>query len=141
MSGDKAEDPGAERMPDNGKPRIVLVEDNDKLRVAMELFLNLEGYTTLTAGSVAAVRELQHSLRATDILIADYHLDGSNTGLELVESLRKYLRTDLPVIILSGDLPLVRRMLESPLPKSRLLSKPVDVPALIQAIDELSRAS
>lgn len=123
----------------SGKPRLVLVEDHDEVRAAMELFLGLEGYETVAVGSAAAVHALMDTLRHTDILIVDYCLDGDNTGLALIDTVRRQLGAELPVIILSGDLPLVQRMIKTPLPRSRLLSKPVRVPALIAAIEELSR--
>lgn len=134
-----AEESAASADSEGGKLRLVLVEDNDEVRTAMELFLNLEGYETLTAGSAAAAKDLLGSLRAGDILIVDYHLDGSNTGLELTETLRRELNAELPVIILSGDLPAVQRMIQSPFRNGRLLDKPVDIRALIQTIEELSR--
>lgn len=138
----KTAPPAAEMVQarQGGKSRLVLVEDDDDVRAAMQLFLDLEGYETVAAGSVAAVHALFDTLRPTDILIVDYHLDGGNTGLELIDTVRRQLGRELPVIVLSGDLPSVQRMIKTPLPNSRLLSKPVDVPALIQAIEELSRS-
>ena len=70
-------------------------------------------------------------------MAVDYHLEGNRTGLEFVASARQRLGSDLPAIVLSGDLPSVRRVLKSPVPRCRFLSKPVDTAALLQAIDEL----
>ncbi len=46
--------------PINGAPRcrLVLLEDNDSVRAATELFLTLEGFETKTAATVAEAREL-----------------------------------------------------------------------------------
>ncbi len=44
-----------------------------------------------------------------DVIVADYHLDGRNTGLELLTRLRQRLDYDVPGVVLSGDLPSVLR--------------------------------
>jgi two-component system, sensor histidine kinase len=63
--------------------RIVLLEDNDAVRAATELFLSLEDYETRSAASVAGAEELLASLQPDDLLILDYHLNGSLTGLDI----------------------------------------------------------
>lgn len=120
------------------KARVILVEDNDGVRRATELFLKLEGHETLSAATAQEAEVLFSSACASDILIADYHLDGHNTGLDLVSRIRERLGVELPAVVLSGDLPAVLRTLKSAVPNCRFLSKPVDANALIEAIRELS---
>ena len=76
-----------------------------------------------------------------DIVIADYHLDGKNTGLDLLLRLRTRVGCDVPGIVLSGDLPAVLRSVKSPIPNCKFLSKPVDIADLLDAINELSATS
>ncbi len=123
------------------KPRLILVEDNDGVRVATALFLKLEGHETLSAASVAEAETLFSRMRPGDIVIADYHLDSNQTGLQMLLSLRERLGYEVPGIVLSGDLPSVLRSFRSPVSSCRFLSKPVDTAALIDAISELSGAS
>jgi FixJ family two-component response regulator len=75
-----------------------------------------------------------------DIVIADYHLDSDNTGLDLLLRLRARVGRDVPGIVLSGDLPTVIRSLKAPVEHCKFLSKPVDTAALVDAINELSQA-
>jgi two-component system, sensor histidine kinase len=120
------------------KSRVLLVEDNDGVRIATETFLKFEGHETLSAPSVAEAERLFTVLRPSDIVIADYHLDSQNTGLDLLLKLRARVGQDVPGIVLSGDLPSVLRAVKSPVANCRFLSKPVDTAALIDAIAELT---
>jgi len=120
--------------------RVILVEDNDGVRLATETFLKIEGHQTASARSIAEAEPLVASMRPGDIVIADYYLDGRNTGLQLLLQTRERIGHQVPGIILSGDLPTVLRSIKSPVPNCRFLSKPVDTSALIEAIRELSTA-
>jgi PAS domain S-box-containing protein len=123
------------------KARLILVEDNDGVRLATEVFLKLEGYETLSARTLAEAESLLQHLRPGDVVIADYHLDGKNTGLDMLMRWRERLGYDVPGVVMSGDLPTVLRSIRTPVPACRFLSKPVDTAALIEAIDELSSLS
>jgi len=124
--------------PHARKARLILVEDNDGVRVATELYLKLEGHETRSAASHAEAEELLESLKPGDIVIADYHLDGKNTGLDMLLRLRERVGYDVPGVVLSGDLPSVLRSIRAPVASCRFLSKPVDTAALVEAISELS---
>jgi PAS domain S-box-containing protein len=123
------------------KARLILVEDNDGVRLATEVFLKLEGHETLSARTLAEAECLLQNLRPGDVVIADYHLDGKNTGLDMLMRWRERLGYDVPGVVMSGDLPTVLRSIRTPVPACRFLSKPVDTAALIEAIDELSSLS
>jgi PAS domain S-box-containing protein len=120
------------------KSRVLLVEDNDGVRIATETFLKFEGHETLSAPSVAEAEKLFAFLQPSDIVIADYHLDSQNTGLDLLLRLRSRVGHDVPGIVLSGDLPMVLRAVKSPVANCRFLSKPVDTVELVDAIAELT---
>lgn len=120
------------------KARILLVEDNEGVRIATELFLKLEGHQTQSVGTAQEAEALFASAKGNDVLIADYHLDGRNTGLDLVRKVRERIGMEIPAIVLSGDLPSVLRSLRTEVPNCRFLSKPVDAKALVEAIHHLS---
>ena len=128
------------RTATSNRPRLILVEDNDSVRSATELFLKLEGYDTRGAASVAEAEALFGTMERGEIVIADYHLDERNTGLDMLMRLRAKAGYDVPGIVLSGDLPSVLRMVKATVPNCIFLSKPVDTAALINAIEELSSA-
>jgi two-component system, sensor histidine kinase len=118
--------------------RLVLLEDNDSVRGATELFLTLEGYETLSAASVADAEELLANLKPGDLLISDYHLNGALTGLDVLQQVRAQHQREIPAILLSGDLQSMMRVVKTSIPRCRFLSKPVDTDALLAAISELS---
>lgn len=120
--------------------RVILLEDNDSVRAATELFLTLEGYPTCTAASVAQAEEILATVRPGDLLISDYHLNGPLTGLDVLRQVRAQTGRDVPAILLSGDLQSMMRVVKTSIPHCRFLSKPVDTNALLQAISELAPA-
>ena len=99
------------------------------------------GVSALSARTLAEAESLLQNLRPGDVVIADYHLDGRNTGLDMLMRWRERLGYDVPGVVMSGDLPTVLRSIRTPVLACRFLSKPVDTAALIEAIDELSRLS
>lgn len=123
------------------KPRLILIEDNEGVRLATELFLKLEGHETLSARTLAEAETLLERLQPEDVVIADYHLDERSTGLDMLLRLRERRGYDVPGIVLSGDLPSVLRSIKTPVASCRFLSKPVDTTALIEAIAALSAGS
>ena len=118
--------------------RLLLIEDNDSVRGATELFLTLEGYEIRSAGTLEEAEMLLGGLRPGDLLISDFHLDAKLTGLDVLQELRARHARDVPAILLSGDLPTMIRAVKTPIPKCRFLSKPVDTGALLAAIQELT---
>ena len=119
------------------RSRLVLLEDNDSVRVATELFLSLEGYEIHSAGSVADAEGMLAAMQPGDVLITDYHLDGSLTGLDVLQQLRARHGRQVPAVLLSGDLQSILRVVKSDIPACRFMSKPVDTKALLAAIAEL----
>ena len=133
--------PEEEQVPaTNGgsKCRLVLLEDNDSVRLATELFLTLEGFETRTAATVTDAETLLAGMQPGDVFITDYHLDGTLTGLDVLHQLRIRQGRDVPAILLSGDLQSMMRVVKTSIPQCRFLSKPVDTKALLSAISELS---
>jgi len=124
-------------IPKPGSGRLVLLEDNDAVRMATELFLTLEGFDTRAAATVEEAEGMLAEMRSGDILIADYHLDGKLTGLDVLRQLRSQQGRDVPAILLSGDLQSMMRVVKTSIPNCRFLSKPVDTKALVSAIAEL----
>ena len=117
--------------------RLILLEDNDSVRMATELFLTLEGFDTRSAATVAEAQKLLLDMRPGDVFIADYHLDGKLTGIDVLQQMRVRQGRDVPAILLSGDLQSMMRVVKSSIPHCRFLSKPVDTKALLAAIAEL----
>ena len=133
--------PSPASQPWQARSRLILVEDNESVRTATQLFLKLEGYEVAGAASIAEAEPLFACMQPGDVVIADYHLDDKHTGLEMLIQLRERLGYLVPGVVLSGDLPSVLRSVRTAVPSCVFLSKPVDTVALTNAIDELSAAS
>jgi len=118
--------------------RLVLLEDNDSVRMATKLFLTLEGFETRTASTVADAEVLLLDMQPGDVFITDYHLDDKLTGLDVLQQMRSRQGREVPAILLSGDLQSMMRVVKTSIPRCRFLSKPVDTKALLSAIAELS---
>lgn len=116
---------------------ILIIEDDQAVREAIALALELEGFVTLSAGSEAAAQSLytEHGPGITAV-VSDYHVDVHRTGVDIVKNLRASIGQRLPAVFLTGDTSLALRSQQS-LPDSRLLNKPVDIHRLVQALTEL----
>jgi DNA-binding NtrC family response regulator len=63
---------------------ILLVEDEDQVRILSESFLQTAGHTTLSAGSIEQALALLSSPEPIDLLFIDLNLKGeSEAGLSL----------------------------------------------------------
>lgn len=79
--------------------RVLLVEDDDIMRVSLEDRLRLEGVPTQVASSLAEARSILDR-NAVDLVVTDIRLpDGS--GRDLFDSLRR-LRVGIPVVLMTG---------------------------------------
>ncbi|MDQ3259639.1 MAG: hybrid sensor histidine kinase/response regulator [Pseudomonadota bacterium] len=118
---------------------ILVIDDEQDIRFAMESILNQWGCHVLTAGShQEAIDRLTNHLRTPDLLISDYRLRDNQTGVMAVEAVRRALEEAIPAIIITGDITAedLRQVTELGLP---LAHKPISaehLKALI--IDTLS---
>ncbi len=117
---------------------VLLVEDNDSVPTGDRIVSSFRGFRVQSAPSAAGAEGLFEIFERGDVVVADYHLDGRCTGLELLTRLRQRLGSNAPAVVLSGDLPSVLFSLRTPVWNCRFLSKPVDAAALLDAVDELS---
>jgi DNA-binding NtrC family response regulator len=116
------------------KPKILIVDDEERIRFAVRDFLELQDYEVLEADGCAAAEELARE-RHPDAAVLDYGLPDGN-ALELLPRL-KAVDADLPVVILTGqgsiDLA-VRAIKEG---ADHFLVKPVELPALLVILQRL----
>lgn len=125
------------RAPSAAGAMILLVEDDDAVRSATQLYLKAIGYRTIAVDSIAAAEHaLQSPQYEPDLIVTDYHLGQDETGIDLIHRIRARSKKVLPALLLSGDTSTVLRELTD-MPSCRLLSKPVDVEVLNSAIAEL----
>lgn len=80
---------------------ILLVEDDDQLRLLLEESLGAAGYEVDSAENVSSARTAIQT-RAYDLLIVDMRLPDGN-GLDLTQEVRKVSQTAIIVITGAGD--------------------------------------
>jgi DNA-binding response OmpR family regulator len=82
-------------MPDTGRPRILLVDDDEDVGRLVQHILHTHGF--LPAVQVSTGREALASLEGIDIVLLDHQLPDTN-GLDLLEALRT--RSAPPAVVL-----------------------------------------
>jgi DNA-binding NtrC family response regulator len=83
---------------------LLVVEDDEQVRVLVESFLETGGHKTLSAGSVEqALALLENEEHHIDLLLTDLRMqDDSEAGLKLAKTAVE-LRPDLRVLYTSGQ--------------------------------------
>ncbi len=85
----------------NGKPTILLVEDEDAIRLTLRDYLEGEGYMVHVASDgVGAIKHLLD--HRVDLIVSDYRMEVLG-GEYWVRFLERYC-SDLPVVLTSGFL-------------------------------------
>lgn len=118
------------------RPRVLVLEDDDAVRDALQLSLEMEDFEPVTAGSPEKALEVVRTHADFDLIISDYHLGASLTGVDAVTELRKAAGRVIPAVFLSGDTSEAMRAVRE-FPASDLLRKPVDLKQLVTAAREL----
>ncbi len=76
--------------PDNplmAKPRILLVDDNQSVRMSLKMILEYNGFEVVAAAGVHEALGLIHS-QVFDVLLSDLHMPDAGDGLTVVSAMR-----------------------------------------------------
>jgi signal transduction histidine kinase len=112
--------------------RIVVVEDDPGVRLALEMLLQDWGWGVEAASSLEEAADLVEQLtQAPDVLLVDYRLPGGACGTEAVKLMHH--RWPVPAIVMTGDTA-PERLIEAQRSGCWVLHKPVDPEALRQAL-------
>ncbi len=109
---------------DGAGAEVLLVEDDAVIRMALSLMLEGWGYRVTDAGSVAEALELLDGNLVPDLVLTDYRLPDGDTGLMLMDTLRRRIGRDLPGVLLTGDTS-SDRLREAAGAQCALLHKPI----------------
>jgi CheY-like chemotaxis protein len=115
--------------------RILLVDDNDEVRVSMRRALAQDGHNVVEAGSGDTAAVLIEADVPFDMLITDVRMPGSRDGVDLA-SVWHEKAPDNPVLFVSGDTG-SRLDLDALGPHQALLQKPFRRASLLSAVQHL----
>ena len=119
-----------------GAARILLVDDDAGVRNATAMLLEVEGFEVARAASLAeAIREARRGERI-DLVIADYHLQKGETGVDVIAAVRQLAGESLAAVLVSGDTSSKLRGLEAH-ERLRVASKPIRADELLRLIGSL----
>jgi PAS domain S-box-containing protein len=122
-----------------GEACVLLVEDDEAVRRATTLLLELEGYRVTAVASLnEAIRHVQSGNRV-DLLISDYHLNDGETGTQVIAALREILGTNLKAVLTTGDTSSAIKQLPGDR-YLRMTSKPIKADELLAMLRALLAA-
>ena len=120
---------------------VVVIDDESAVREAVGDILGHWGCHAVVAQSAHdAIAQLATHLRAPDILISDYRLEGGQTGLQAIAAVRDVLGVSVPAAIITGE----RHLIINAAPAAdgiAVLRKPIESSALHSLIAEYCKPS
>ena len=116
--------------------RILLVDDDAGVRSATAMLLRVEGFDVLCAASLAEVDTALRQNPRIDLVIADYHLQHGETGIQVIAAARGAVSQSLSAVLVSGDTSSTLRDVK-PSDRLRVVSKPIQADELLSIISEL----
>jgi two-component system, sensor histidine kinase len=115
---------------------VLLVEDDPAVRKATCMLLQTEGYVVSAASSICEAVEKATSSATLDIVVTDYHLHGSETGMHVIAALRAALDPELKAVLLTGASgPITDKFLSDA--RFRVINKPVSAKELFGVLRSL----
>ena len=116
--------------------RILLVDDDTGVRNATAMLLRVEGFEVLCAASLTEARQVLREQPRVDLVIADYHLQKGETGIDVIAAARAAVDERLGAVLVSGDTSATLRDVRAT-ERLRIASKPVQADELLGIITEL----
>jgi DNA-binding NtrC family response regulator len=114
--------------------RILMVDDDDLIRLSLKQVLELEGFDVTSAGNVPEALKLITS-NVYDVLLSDLHMPGAGDGLTVVSAMR-HANPEAVTILLSAFPEMNAAAHAILLQTDQILVKPMDVTSLIAVIKE-----
>jgi two-component system, sensor histidine kinase len=116
--------------------RILLVDDDAGVRNATAMLLRVEGFEVLGAASLEEVNQALRENPRIDLVIADYHLQKGETGIEAIAAARAIAGEHLGAVLVSGDTSSTLRDVRAD-ERLRIASKPIRADELLSVIAKL----
>ena len=116
--------------------KILIVEDNNKLRKLIDVYLTHNGYKTYNATDGLEALEIINN-NMIDLVICDIMMPNMD-GFELVEELRE-IYTNLPILIVTAKESKEDKILGFKLGSDDYMVKPIDLEELLMRVKALLR--
>jgi CheY-like chemotaxis protein len=114
--------------------KILVVDDDETLRDLLATVLRQHGYDVTTAASVSEALKLI-SAGSYDVLLSDLHMPGKGDGLTVVSAMR-HANPKAVTILLSAFPEMDAAAQAILLQADQILVKPMNIPALIEVIEQ-----
>jgi CheY-like chemotaxis protein len=114
--------------------KLLLVDDDEAVRYMLATVLEKHGYEVTTAASVPEALKLISS-GSYDVLLSDLHMPGKGDGLTVVSAMR-HANPKAITILLSAFPEMDAAAQAILLHTDQILIKPINIPALIEAIEQ-----
>ncbi len=116
------------------KAKILLVDDDEKLRAMLAKVLEGDGYAVTPASCVADALKLISS-DSFDVLLSDLHMPGKGDGLTVISAMRH--ANPKAVTMLLSAFPEMGAATQAILMQAdQILVKPMNIPALLASIEQ-----
>ena len=116
---------------------IIVIDDEQAIRLGMSSLLSAWGFDVLAAGSAdEAIQLLADCTQQPALLICDFRLRNGEDGIAAIERLRTEYNESTPAMLISGDIA-AGRLLEAQSSSTLLLHKPMPANELRLAINAL----
>jgi signal transduction histidine kinase/ActR/RegA family two-component response regulator len=113
--------------------RVLFAEDEEVVRSAMSIFLREAGFSVSEcADGLSALAMLESGPDRFDAIVLDHRMPG-HTGLEILRTLRDVLKSQTPVILLTGN-ETSELLAEASRYSATLVAKPIQPERLIAAV-------
>src|SRR5271156_394027 len=114
--------------------RVLLVDDDEVVRVSLSFVLEQSGFTVTSAANVPEALKYISS-ESYDVLLSDLHMPGAGDGLTVVSAMRH--ANPMAVTLLLSAFPEMNAAAQAILHQAdEILVKPMDVESLIQVINQ-----
>jgi len=133
-------DPGATAGVSARRPHVLLVEDDQAVRRATNMLLKVAGYRVTEAACLSQAIAEAREHRTLDLLITDYHLGSTETGMNVITAVRAEVSPDLKALLVTGDTSSAVKHLEHDA-NTRIASKPINADEFLRLLEVLQSSA
>lgn len=116
---------------------VLVIDDEKEIVEGMRQVLKSWHCNTITATSIDSALQALKGSHAPDVIIADFRLGESISGLDAIKIIREEFNLNIPALLITGDTA-PERLQQAATAEITVLHKPVEPTLLKQALDRFS---